>query len=78
MTVEFIEFPLLSLEFVVISSFSYPRLSRSALAKIFLTSSFETVKFVPLALIVLKSSLCALVKKEESIKSLLNHSIFSK
>ena len=65
MTVEFIEFPLVSLEFLVISSFSYPRLSRSALVKIFLTSSFETVRFVPLALIALKSSLCALVKKED-------------
>lgn len=56
MIVEFTEFPLLSLEVVVSSSFSYPRLSRSALAKIFFTSSFEILKVVSSTLIVIKSS----------------------
>ena len=60
MNVEFIEFPLLSLKVIVISSFLYPRLSRFAPAKIFfISSSFERVKFVWSALIVKTSSMPA-------------------
>ena len=64
MTVGFIEFPLLSLEVIDISSFLYPRLSRFALAKIFFISFFESVKFVSSALIVKTSSMRALVNKK--------------
>ena len=78
MIVEFTEFPLLSLDVVVNSSCRYPRLSRSAVAKIFFISSFEILKVLSSTLIVIKSSIRALVNIEKSVKQLLNDSILSK